>query len=998
MPIDVRAGGVLPLAHADSQALRQATAPVVITKSFDQEILGRTKKNIDNITLRVEPSGQEIISHHGSESFRILPLSISTADTVHVLANDTTVILNITSGQHFLTEVWTVVDVGFKLELCWNLPNPRTIAIPTRGIKSFFNGTFQAENQLIFEWKDAMRQGFSPAFDNGTRSIILSLPMTGCFDPVVQLNVVSGLFVSYHTCRTCVIYDETNKQWLVEYLDLNGLSVECSKTGSVWNNAPTIIDANSGLGYFNFINFFYNGTVWLAAYNPAALLTVKWRPITPSVNCGLTLGAATTVASVSCCGSAASPSITQNSTGTIFIAYGIGSGTGSSIALAISQDKGSGRTWITNRTMFPGRTSAVQLTNLTDSKIMGCTSQSGSSTGVVSRIYYATGNQTFGTETVITTDTLQTGPSSYPGYHCFAGNSGIAFVTWLTSSGVLKYKRFDGSSWSTTIVIGYPGTGIRGAFGLTKFNGNNTVVVFRALNGTNTLKWNLTDTAGANFVTNGDATISNSTATTDSMGFVARPNSTGFIGLIWERSPVFGQTDIIFDAIISPSSPNGIVVASGLEWEREAHIASSTITSTLAAGYIWGNGTIGHLNSCAVKNSNDNGLTWNATTKFLGLLNTNNANQNHSVVTVDANGRFWTTCSQHRSSNHTTSYILFSSSGDGVNWNSVSDVSRANDPNVVDKPWIVADTWSASDYKNSVYTCWSRFNATYSEILFRKIAPLSSPEKVLYRVSRSTADVLLTGCNMAVGPKGEVYVSWLHLLTSTDASIEVRWNELGEIDWGWGRVHNATSLKRFPTSGCPSNPRGLGCLTGTSSTKFAVSNDPSVSIDMLGGVHVVYADYSTTAKGEIKYINSGDCKRDSLVDICSWTSPLTINKDSSNNDQWEPAMHVSSRTNATNPRGIIHVSVLDRRDDTGNIKWKVYDYYCLPATLSTCTGSGSWNNTAISDVQLDNAGKNYIGEYHGITNTSTKDMYTAWTDSRNFSGNGFDIYADWEFK
>jgi len=954
------------------EELKPVTASVTASITYTQNILGR--KTITTLSLQAQQNGTISFLRDGNESLRIHVPNI--AASISLLSNSSHLAVQMTSGSSFLTQYWKLKGNNFKLTMCWSFPAAQTISIPVRGVRSLSNATFKVDNGINFDWSDAKANGYVPTLVG--KEVRVALGSQGCLDPIVE-PIVAGNIAQ--VCRNCVIYDGANQQWYVQYQNV----LECSKTGSSWTGNPTSLE-DAGSKQENF----YNGTHILhVGTDGIGYLTYVWRAVTPTANCGTpTLTQKRTVDSRSE-GNSLFSSITQNSSGTIFIGYGFGS----TVYLAYSLDKGSGVSWKKNISTFTNA-EQVQVLNYTSGKILACAITSNT---IYARIFYSTGNQTFGSTVTVATDAR---PGQLPtgailNYQCAVGNNGIAWAVWKTTSDQIKMRRYDGTNWGSEIVV-VSGDANTISWGITKLSGSNKLYLFRIQDQTSTLQWNSTDSTGTTFLSAGSGTFTNTTKSTYSIGLTVRPNATNFVGFVYDRQEGTTRSVIFETQALVGASPN-TPLATSTDWEREPHVVASPITNTLVTSYIFNDGSPGHISSCAVRRSADGGSTWGSHTPLGAWVD--NVNQNHTIVTVDSNGVFWAICSQSKNSTYANSYILVKKGQqDATDWTSLSAIASATDPIVVDKPWIVADILSTSSLKNNVYGCWSRYNSTHSEILFRKIAPTSSPEKVVYRVPRTTSTVLLTGCNMAIGPQGEVYVSWLHLLTSTDASIEFRWNELGETDWGWGRVHNVTSLKRFPTTGCPSNLRGLGCLTGNGGMKFNVANDPSIAVDVLGGIHVVFANYSSSSGGDIKYLNSGDCKRDSLVDICAWTSPVTINRDNTTKDQWEPAIHVSNVTGAGNPRGRIHVTVLDRRDDSSNIKWKVYDFYCLPSDLTTCTNTSNWTNLVISELQLDNGGKSYIGEYHGITNTSTKDMYTAWTDSRNFPSNGFDIYADWLFK
>jgi hypothetical protein len=335
--------------------------------------------------------------------------------------------------------------------------------------------------------------------------------------------------------------------------------------------------------------------------------------------------------------------------------------------------------------------------------------------------------------------------------------------------------------------------------------------------------------------------------------------------------------------------------------------------------------------------------------------------------------------------------IFTSSSADGISWGPAEVIASDSSSSVfLDKPWIVANSNKTSPYKDHVYACWTRQTSTSNDIVFKRLSPNPSNEKVLFSTFQPSI-----GCNMAIGTNGEVYIVWLSALQSdlTRATIEFRMNTLGGEEWGWGRNQTVATLKRFTKAGCI-------CLSGPS-REFTVTNDPSIAVDMLGGVHIVYAENVTSGidtHGDIKYVSSDKCRRGSKVDRCSWSAPITINLDCTIRDQFDPAIHVSNMTSPSAPRGIVHVTALDKRTDANNARWKVWNYYCSPGLSLGCLNADVWVNQVVSDGTIDNEIFPFIGEYHGITHTKFREVYTIWADSRGLYPTHtslWDIWGDW---
>jgi hypothetical protein len=79
--------------------------------------------------------------------------------------------------------------------------------------------------------------------------------------------------------------------------------------------------------------------------------------------------------------------------------------------------------------------------------------------------------------------------------------------------------------------------------------------------------------------------------------------------------------------------------------------------------------------------------------------------------------------------------------------------------NFEDKDWLTVDN-SSSAFSGNVYVCWTRFTPTSNHIrLARSIDHGDSWENSM-QVSPASQNGAVQGCQVAVGPNGEVYVAW----------------------------------------------------------------------------------------------------------------------------------------------------------------------------------------------------------------------------------------------
>ncbi|GBC73443.1 hypothetical protein HRbin04_00844 [archaeon HR04] len=180
-------------------------------------------------------------------------------------------------------------------------------------------------------------------------------------------------------------------------------------------------------------------------------------------------------------------------------------------------------------------------------------------------------------------------------------------------------------------------------------------------------------------------------------------------------------------------------------------------------------------------------------------------------------------------------------------------------------------------------------------------------------------------------------------------------------------------------------------INGTT-TSTEIFPNPQLAVDNNWNLHLVYVSKtSTTASDtEIMYMKITNCISTSS---CTLSTPLNISNN--NKDQWEPAITVSTKSNT------VHITALDKRDNSENKAWKLWHYHCHLST-STCTYSTDWYYARVTDqvTYIFSTNQQFIGHYHGITtsmivNTSAREAYTVWTDSRLHNNNqDYNIFYD----
>ncbi|MGI0058250.1 MAG: hypothetical protein ACREBJ_00650, partial [Nitrosotalea sp.] len=348
-------------------------------------------------------------------------------------------------------------------------------------------------------------------------------------------------------------------------------------------------------------------------------------------------------------------------------------------------------------------------------------------------------------------------------------------------------------------------------------------------------------------------------------------------------------------------------------------------------------------------------------------------------------------CVEINSSNSTNMYIVMQKSADSGNtWpNSYTVVGHHTDS--LDKPWIAADTNSGSPYKNNVYGCW-RDDSGSTNIFFKRYV-VSGSSTIPYDSDSNEKQLdigALSGCSIAIGPQGQVYVVYSTDLNSGGGTVYLQRNLHGGDPTMWDTTrYTVGTFNSIPAPYCNYNGGTYECLNGYNGIPFRVNHFPSVAVDSSGSVHVTWMTYTNTnTLTNIMYTNSNSCG--TSTGTCTFATPIQVNLDTGARDHWEPAITVSGSGN------VIHVTAYDRRDDSQNIFYRPYDYYCSYGPLINCMSQSQWRNIQSSSAGSSNLDQGaYIDDYHGVTTSAARQAYDVWTDSRNLGSNhNYDIYSE----
>ncbi|MDP1622911.1 MAG: T9SS type A sorting domain-containing protein [Bacteroidales bacterium] len=331
--------------------------------------------------------------------------------------------------------------------------------------------------------------------------------------------------------------------------------------------------------------------------------------------------------------------------------------------------------------------------------------------------------------------------------------------------------------------------------------------------------------------------------------------------------------------------------------------------------------------------SSDGGLTWTH-----GVLSSSLGVWGDPVVIADTAGNFYFFhLSVPTWPQWLDRIVCQKSVNGGQTWNDGSYMGL-NGTKDQDKEWAVVNP-----VDNAIYTCWTQFdkyNSTApndsSNIMFSRSIDGGVTWSAAKRINRRAGDCLdmdntVEGAVPAVGPNGEVYVSWagplgLVFTKSTDGGVS--WPDsnlvIGDIPGGWD----------FAVPGI-----------------YRANGLPVTCCDLSDGPYrgTIYINWSDQRNGEddtdiwlIKSTNGGT----------TWTNPQRVNDDPAGRQQFFTWMTIDQVT------GYIYMVFYDRRNHFGNLT----DVYMAVST----DGGESFNNFKVSESPFEPEPAIFFGDYTNI--------------------------------
>lgn len=325
--------------------------------------------------------------------------------------------------------------------------------------------------------------------------------------------------------------------------------------------------------------------------------------------------------------------------------------------------------------------------------------------------------------------------------------------------------------------------------------------------------------------------------------------------------------------------------------------------------------------------------------------------------------------------------VVQKSSDGGVSWTSGAPIGFNPPRKQQDKEWPAVDV-TGSPYHGYVYIAWTEFDAYGStasadstRILFSRSTDGGSTFSVPVRISDRggncvDSDSTVEGAVPAIGPEGEVYLSWAG-----------PWGIMFDKSTDGGATWGMDVFVADQPGGWDYNVSGIYRANGMPVTACDRSSSP-----YHGNIYVQWSDQRNGENStDIFFIKSTDGGQ-------SWGSTIRVNDDTSHRQHFFSWMTVDQMT------GRIYVVFYDRRGTTG----EETDVYVARST----DGGDTWKNFKVSESSFTPNSGIFFGDYTNIAvaegmvypiwmrlDGNTLSVWTAIIDDR--SQMTFSVVQDW---
>ena len=334
--------------------------------------------------------------------------------------------------------------------------------------------------------------------------------------------------------------------------------------------------------------------------------------------------------------------------------------------------------------------------------------------------------------------------------------------------------------------------------------------------------------------------------------------------------------------------------------------------------------------------STDGGYTWTE-----GQMSSSLGVWGDPVTVFDAEGNlYYGHLSDPADGDHIDRIVVQKSTDGGQTWNDGAGIGL-NPPKDQDKEWLAAD-YTDSPYRNSIYVAWTEFDRYGSpdpedrtRILFSYSRDFSESWSDPVVVSDVTGNCLdsdetVEGAVPAVGPEGQVYLSWAGPLGIVfDKSLD------GGLTFG-----DDIFVDPMP-GGWDLYIPGIYRCNGMPVTACDISYSPH-----RGNIYIMWSDQRNGIHDtDVFFVKSADGGE-------TWGPVVRVNDDPPGKQQFFPWMTVDQTT------GNIYVVFYDRRDSE--------DYSTEVYLAKSSDGGETFRNYKISEYPFRSVSGIFFGDYVNI--------------------------------
>jgi hypothetical protein len=313
-------------------------------------------------------------------------------------------------------------------------------------------------------------------------------------------------------------------------------------------------------------------------------------------------------------------------------------------------------------------------------------------------------------------------------------------------------------------------------------------------------------------------------------------------------------------------------------------------------------------------------------------------------VTVDSSGNFYLFFGvDYLPAGTTYGGLLMKSTDGGRTFSAPVDVN----------PWFDKLFIAADPATGALYTAGNAVDSKGGGVFFSKSVNGGATFSPLLRIAAPRDSGVVNA--PAVGPGGEIYLSWPTSLTGSKFNISFTRSLDGGATW----LSTPVVISKFTDRNNSQNLTGNISAYFFSATAVDLSSGPR-----RGRVYVVWQD---------PHLGSNDVFLSRSDDRGStWTAPLRVNDDSPVNgaDQFLPWVNVDNL-------GAVQVTFLDRRNDPANLRFAMY------VATSTDGGTSFGPNVKVSDGDYPPSPNLYfVGDYNQTAIGGGR-LHPVWVDARN---------------